>query len=129
MFLFSKLDMTKDGKKKIEGGRSYTSWSTKGDEMILDILCEAIKEGTGKTPDGKIRSETWTETIKKYNEKTGANITRKNVDNRMKTWRSIYKNYSTIGRQSGWGWNFVHGHTDIPDEVWEEFVEVRFIIH
>ena len=58
MFLFFKLDMTKDDMKKIEGGRSYTNWSTKGDEMILDILCEAIKEGTGKTPDGKLRSET-----------------------------------------------------------------------
>ena len=52
---FSELDMAKDGKKKIEGGRSYTIWSTKDDEMILDILCEAIKEGTGKTSDGKIR--------------------------------------------------------------------------
>ena len=47
----------------------------------------------------------------------------------MKTWHNIYKNYSTIGHQSRWGWNFVHGHTDIPNEIWKEFVEVRFIIH
>ena len=40
--------MAKDGKKKIKGMRSYTSWSTKGDEVILDILCEAIKERTEK---------------------------------------------------------------------------------
>ena len=71
--------MAKDDKKKIEGERSYTSWSTKDDEMILDILCKVIKKGIGKTHDGKIRSETWAETIKKYNEKTGANIIRKNT--------------------------------------------------
>ena len=62
--------MAKDDKKKLKEG-SYTSGSTKDDEIILDIFCEAIKKRIGKTHDGKIRSGTWAETIKKYNEKTG----------------------------------------------------------
>ena len=45
----------------------------RSDEVMLKILYEVIKEGSRKTPDRKIRSNTLAKIIKKSNKKFDAN--------------------------------------------------------
>jgi hypothetical protein len=102
----------------------YHQWATGEDEKYLNILIDVLKEGNGKTQDGKIKSETWNTSIKKYNEMYGATLERKHVDSRHKTWCTLYHNYKKIAQQSGWGGNFIQGIFDVNLKVWEEFMKV-----
>jgi hypothetical protein len=88
---------------KVEATHPYYSWTTIGDQIFLDILGELLTEGNGRQSDGKISGATINTAMERYNTKTGANITRVNYDSRQKTWRTMYKNYSIIAKQSGWG--------------------------
>ena len=123
------VDMTRYGKEKVgpkvsKVGKSFV-WSTRDEEFMLELLCEAITNGYGKAIDGKIRPETFADAIRKLNEKMGTSISKKHVENHMKTQRTKYKNYKIIAEQSGWGPQFICSHTDAERGVWSEFVEVR----
>jgi len=105
-------------------GKNYI-WSSKAEELMLHILCEAIVDGVGKTPDGKIRQDTFLDVVAKFNQTMDPKITKAKLDSRWKTWKTMYKNYTIIMNQSGWGPDFVKGHTDVEKEVWDDFVEVN----
>jgi hypothetical protein len=105
--------------------RTYQSWDVKADEIFLSILEDVLNEGNGKTPDGKVKWDIYNKVIEIYNSRTSSKLTRKNVENRQKTWKNLYKVYTKLANQSGWGWDFVNGHTDVPKEIWDEFIQVR----
>jgi hypothetical protein len=65
--------------------RTYQTWDGKADELFLSILEDVLNEGNGKTPDGKVKWDVYYKVIEVYNQRTGSNITRKNVENRQKT--------------------------------------------
>ena len=94
------IDMTRHGKKKVgpevpNVGKSFV-WSTRDEEFMLELLSEAITNGYGKAIDGNIKLETFADTIRKLNEKMGTSISKKHVENHMKTWLTKYKNYKII---------------------------------
>ncbi|KAL5709695.1 hypothetical protein ACHQM5_020353 [Ranunculus cassubicifolius] len=102
-------------------GKSYVVWTNEMDRVLTETFLDQIQKGN-KSGQGW-KPETWTATVDAIKEKCGKQVTKDNVQARLKTWTKNYNIMKELKDQSGFGWDENRKMIDVNDDVWEGYVK------
>ncbi|XP_058098992.1 uncharacterized protein LOC131243562 isoform X1 [Magnolia sinica] len=99
------------------------SWTPDMDSCLTELMVEQVHRG--RKIDHNFKKEAFAEVSEEFEKRTGIELHKDNIKNKLKTWRRQYLHVKELLNHSGFGWDDSLKKVFASHDVWKEYLKAH----